>query len=56
MRNLIDEPSHQGAARHMRALIEAWMEDTDYPGLRLYQQSRMGKLDWSVTPGRLGRL
>jgi arylsulfatase A-like enzyme len=56
MRNLIDEPSHQGAARHMRALIEAWMEDTDYPGLRLYQQSRMGKMDWSVTPGRLGRL
>jgi arylsulfatase A-like enzyme len=52
MRNLVREPSYRGVVREMLERIETWMDETDYPGLRLYRSSRVGKLTWPGMPQR----
>jgi hypothetical protein len=43
--NLISDPQYAGEIRHMRQAIEEWMIETGYPGIRMYQQSRM-RTNW----------
>lgn len=38
--NLIHDPKHADAVIDMRKLIEAWMTEKQYPGMRTYQRSR----------------
>lgn len=44
--NLIDDPRYGERVIEMRKLIEAWMIETRYPGINMYQQSRVGYYPW----------
>jgi arylsulfatase A-like enzyme len=41
-RNLIGDPIYATCVTEMRQLLDGWMVETGYPGLRMYRQSRMG--------------
>jgi arylsulfatase A-like enzyme len=43
--NLIADVSYATQVLHMRQVLQEWMTDTGYPGLRMYQQSRM-RTNW----------
>jgi arylsulfatase A-like enzyme len=42
MHNLIDDPARAGQVREMRERVGRWMEETGYPGIGMYRQSRLG--------------
>jgi arylsulfatase A-like enzyme len=44
--NRIDDPRCSAQVTEMRETLEAWMVETDYPGLSMYIQSRMGRQPW----------
>jgi len=41
MHNLIGDPACAGVVQEMRERLEAWMIETEHPGLGLYRRSRM---------------
>ncbi len=42
MKNLIGDRRFSGKIKEMRILLENWMSETNYPGLGMYKQTRLG--------------